>query len=411
MKPRTRSVRTGRLAIYLGFVAALALIEAGGLLFPGAWPASRGFRIGTAGLVLLVAVLAVEAFIYRAEQRLRTLNTLARRVCPPFELPDVLDTALGRAATVARADAACLRLIERGGGWRLVGSVRANPDYTAQEKGITREQGVFDAAEESGEPVLLDRVSGAPDLEGLLGRRGVRAAVVVPVTTGRKMLGALVLAYGRPPGRLPALTMETLRVIGTQVASALSIADAREELVREARTDPLTGVGSRRLFQDLYRHELARARRTLRPLSLAMIDVDGLKAINDTFGHPAGDQLLKTLGELLLGVRASDIVARYGGDEFVVLMPETRMEDAEIVVQRIRKRLREFNAEERLPFPIRVSIGVRELTAVDGDLVAEADRAMYQEKQLARQPFPTADHEDRSFATQEEPFKRTGTEG
>jgi diguanylate cyclase len=110
-----------------------------------------------------------------------------------------------------------------------------------------------------------------------------------------------------------------------------------------------------------------------------MIDVDCLKIINDRWGHPMGDQVLETVGCLLRDVRASDVVARYGGDEFVVLMPGTGYAEGEQVIERIRERLSALNQEGRFPFPVRLSIGLREMKQSE-DILAAADEAMYSEK-------------------------------
>ena len=116
-----------------------------------------------------------------------------------------------------------------------------------------------------------------------------------------------------------------------------------------------------------------------------MIDVDHLKKINDTYGHVMGDRALEAMGRLLLEVRASDVVARYGGDEFIVLMPDTTLDEAEAVADRIRQRLDRFNEEREFQFPLSASIGVRQMTNVDTDIVAEADAAMYHDKRSRRE--------------------------
>ncbi|HEU4754320.1 MAG TPA: GGDEF domain-containing protein, partial [Armatimonadota bacterium] len=201
----------------------------------------------------------------------------------------------------------------------------------------------------------------------------------------------------------PRHDLSTLAVIGNLVGTALETEDAYSALSQEAHTDPLTGLHSRRYFDEQYRREVARARRHLRPLSMAMVDIDRLKEINDRHGHLMGDRALEVVGQLLRDVRAGDVAARYGGDEFVVLMPETSAEDAAVVVERLKERLRQFNQERVLPFPLRLSFGIRELGTLGGDLLADADAAMYQEKQRRGGP-PRIDARSGPYAR----LRRTG---
>lgn len=164
----------------------------------------------------------------------------------------------------------------------------------------------------------------------------------------------------------------------------------RAEVERLARTDSLTGLANRRFTQELLDREIARARRTGSPLCVALLDVDHFKAINDTHGHAAGDLALEEIGRRLQGtVRASDIVGRWGGEEFLVVFTDSTPE----VGLAAAERLRSVVAAE----PVRVApgVGVRvTLSAgivgrlqdepLEGDLVAAADRALYAAKARGR---------------------------
>jgi diguanylate cyclase (GGDEF)-like protein/PAS domain S-box-containing protein len=169
--------------------------------------------------------------------------------------------------------------------------------------------------------------------------------------------------------------------------SQLEQANARlEEL---ATCDGLTGLKNHRFLQDVLLSNFSFARRHRLPLSLVMLDVDHFKAYNDTFGHPAGDAVLRQVALLLkAGVRDHDIAARYGGEEFAVLLPATAQGDALVVAQRLRGAVEAFTWEGR---PVRVSVGVSTydpaappLAATPGELMDQADAALYRSKQQGR---------------------------
>lgn len=156
-----------------------------------------------------------------------------------------------------------------------------------------------------------------------------------------------------------------------------------------AATDGLTGLINRRQFNHQLQGEVARARRNKKPLSLALFDIDDFKKINDHFGHPMGDRILRELGALVTqNVRESDIPARYGGEEFALVLPETRQIEAYEMMERLRKRVEGtvFCMPEH-PMTITVSIGIAQLDPREStvfELVELADQALYQAKRQGK---------------------------
>lgn len=149
--------------------------------------------------------------------------------------------------------------------------------------------------------------------------------------------------------------------------------------------DDLTGLYNRRGFIDLGEQHLKLARRTARPVILVFLDVDRLKTINDTWGHHMGDKALVGIAEVLRDTfRQSDIVARMGGDEFAVMVLETRDENQLEFIQRLREKVDQANVRTPDPYQLSVSLGTATFDGGDGrslaDLLHEADRAMYEEK-------------------------------
>jgi diguanylate cyclase (GGDEF)-like protein len=161
------------------------------------------------------------------------------------------------------------------------------------------------------------------------------------------------------------------------------------DLQNLAAVDPLTGVFNRRHFEVLARAEIARSQRYVRPVSFLMIDIDQFKRVNDSFGQQTGDWVLRMVAMALSSTkRDPDIAARFGGEEFVMILPETTSEAARIVAERIRATVH-ANAlgigEEKLALTI--SIGISECRASSSGIEAvihEADAALYEAKRAGR---------------------------
>ncbi len=160
------------------------------------------------------------------------------------------------------------------------------------------------------------------------------------------------------------------------------------ELVVQATRDALTGCLNRGTIEELAEREAARARRHDLPLAVALVDLDHLKAINDRHGHAAGDTVLRRIAQAMArALRSEDLVGRYGGDEFLLLMPETAAERARIACERVRAAVHaEVVEHDGVRLPATVSVGVASAHGVAADLtalVAAADAALYDVKRAA----------------------------
>ena len=180
--------------------------------------------------------------------------------------------------------------------------------------------------------------------------------------------------------------------------------EANAKLSELAMTDPLTRVLNRRAFFQRFHDELERTKRYKHPLAVAMIDVDHFKSFNDMEGHVYGDEALRKLAQhFTANLRKTDILGRYGGEEFVVLMPETRLQNAKEICDRLRMALENSPFQGKAgPAYITVSIGIAGFPG-DGDssesLIQAADQALYRAKQDGRNRVIVYQRKDASFFT------------
>lgn len=211
----------------------------------------------------------------------------------------------------------------------------------------------------------------------------------MPLRVGNDDFGALVLLCDESVA-LGKDQVETFKSAVNHLGLALRNALLFKEVKLQADRDGLTRIYNRRTFDERLVHELKRRQRYGHDLSLLMIDLDHFKSINDTYGHAAGDDVLRRVGGILQeSLRATDLAARYGGEEFAVLLPHTQEEDASRLAERIRSRIESSVFMScGTPYRVTASIGVASVEAGaldrEGDLVLKADQALYDAKRNGR---------------------------
>ena len=240
---------------------------------------------------------------------------------------------------------------------------------------------------EAQETVIIDAEdpSADPNETILLVEAGNRMVAMLPLVAKGHAIG-LVELFSKATVRWDEHHLALARSMANEAAMALENARLYEDARKLADRDPLTGYYNHRFLHERLGEEVIRAQRARRPLSVLMLDLDDFKLVNDTFGHLFGDRVLTWTAELIRStLRGSDVPARYGGDEFAIILPETDGGEAARAAERILDAFREraFVGEQRGPVPIGASIGVATFPA-DGrtatDLIAAADRALYHVK-------------------------------
>ena len=269
------------------------------------------------------------------------------------------------------------------------------PVDTLMDMGLLRQVAL------SSEPLVVPNVEMHPVFGALSGSDtgSTRGFAAVPIVTTRAHVRAALCVLDRKPLTLTAAEIDTFTAFGRHVGLeldrvsvlaperqlTLDMPDDVEALQHLAATDPLTGVANRRGGEKHIANEVSRARREKRPLSCILVDIDRFKTVNDTYGHQAGDQLLRDVSALLRRtVRAYDILVRWGGEEFLLVLPGVGLELARTLADRLR------GAVERLDThglgPVTVSAGAAEFEN-DYDFASTlrtADRRLYQAKASGR---------------------------
>jgi diguanylate cyclase (GGDEF)-like protein len=218
--------------------------------------------------------------------------------------------------------------------------------------------------------------------------KGMDSLLVLPLVAREEPIGTLIVA-AKAPGAFGTSVRATLQALSNQLAVAMANARAVRQLEEMATTDGLTGCLNKRAFLDQIEQKLMAAERFGRKLSVIVTDLDHFKTVNDTYGHAAGDRVLQALGQVLKRVkRETDLVARFGGEEFCVLCEETDARGAELLAERVREELENTELLTELG-PLRVTASLGVATFPDhasnaADLFIQGDKALYEAKNSGR---------------------------
>jgi len=258
--------------------------------------------------------------------------------------------------------------------------------------------GIIGGVYQKGVPLRVDDVTTLPGFARRRSRYRTKSFAALPVTAGTDVLGVLCVTDRDGDVVLSVDDVADLGILLAPVALAL----ARERTQRQAQffaqaaiVDPSSGLFNRPYFQSRLQEELQRSTRQNTPVSLLMLDIDSFKNINDTFGHLAGDTVIKDVADILKSsVRVFDVCARYGGEEFAVVMPGSSLDSASAIAERIRQRIHSYHSTDRALSGLRVtvSIGVAESGPLGSvrEVIERADSALYAAKRAGKNRVSTS---------------------
>ncbi len=324
---------------------------------------------------------------------LDALKKLSLNLTSSLDLPDVLDAVVTEA----------MRLIENARdvniflykNHKLSFGAALDADSTRNKPwSKPRSNGLTNTVANSGEMIIVENMQDHP-LFRTAPRDWIGSIIGIPLKVGDMVVGVMNLSRMTLGGFKPA-ELRLLRLLADQAAVAISNASLHQMISRQAYSDTLTGLPNRRALDERLEEEVLSARRANYSFAVIMMDLDGFKSVNDTYGHPAGDDVLRTVfNQMARGVRTTDFLARYGGDELTLILSQTEMLSAQVVSEKIVEGMKKLKYKlpdgKRLKLGISGGIAIFPLHARNGpDLLRAADGALYQAKKYNRGTFQVA---------------------
>ena len=325
--------------------------------------------------------------------RFAAISELTRSIAHIRDYETLLQTILDKSADLLKAEQGSLMLVDHETENLLVEAKKGNNEEVTEKHQINRGEGIAGKVAELGEAILVEDLEDDPRVQQKNRQHyKTRSFISVPLKIDDRTIGVLNLSDKMSGGVFDEEDLRLIQSFATHAAIVMErnvFYNRAEELKKLTITDPLTGLLNRRYLYERLKDEVARSARYSHRLSLIMLDLDGFKYCNDTLGHPFGDTALKNVAEALQNtVRSMDIVARYGGDEFMVILPETAQTLAIDIAERLRNNVANQvvlsrEGADAAPHPLTASIGI--VCYPDhGDtielLLENVDKALYRAK-------------------------------
>ena len=325
------------------------------------------------------------ALLERRSEELETLVGIGKALTSTLDLREVLGAIMEKVSLLLKPKNWSLLLVDEHSG-DLRFEIAVSP-ASAQLKGIRlkKGEGIAGWVALHGEPLLIPDVTADQAVAFT-----TRSIVCVPLKSKNRVLGVVELLNNLDEGEFSEADLKILSTIADFAAIAIENARYFEQVRELIITDDLTGLYNARHLLDVLDYEVDRAKRYGHPLSLVFLDLDYFKQVNDTHGHLVGSRLLTEMGHLIRRhIRATDVAARYGGDEFVIVLPNTTKEGGITVAGNLRERIKEnfFLVDQGYRVRTTASFGVAtypEDAQTKLALIRLADQAMYRVKESTR---------------------------
>ena len=333
------------------------------------------------------------AMLKQQTDELDALKKLSINLTSSLDLPDVLDAVVSEA----------MRLIENARdvniflykNHKLSFGAALDADGTRNRPWAKpRSDGLTYTVAREGEMTIVENMQ-AHHLFQNVPTHWVGSIIGIPLKVGPTVMGVMNLSRSTIGG-FSASELRLLSLLSDQAAVAISNASLHQMISRQAYSDTLTGLPNRRALDERLEEEVSAARRNNYSFAVIMMDLDGFKAVNDTYGHTVGDDVLRLVfSQMARGVRTTDFLARYGGDELTLILSQTEMTSALIVSEKITEGMKKL--KYRLPDGKRLKLGISGGIALfpvharsGPDLLRAADAALYHAKKFQRGTFKIA---------------------
>ena len=321
----------------------------------------------------------------RTERFLIRGYAMARRLSRATDVDSVAHSVVTHAARLLDAGRVSLALYSSADACLMIAATYGYPATSVADVRISSGDWVVGHVYATSRPVVVDDATALADPVHF-DRYQSCSFAAVPVVAGGETIGVLSVTDKRDDLPFANEDVVALRAIGVLAGSALAAARVEGEAARlahAATTDSLTGLLNRTYLDGRLHQEIERAKREQTSLALLIADIDDFKSINDRWGHQVGDAVLEAVGQVIRSaVRVFDVCARYGGDEFAIVMPNSDATSGTACAERIRRLLAEYRTEDAEGARVTMSIGLAVFESDDSasTLIARADRAMYQVK-------------------------------
>jgi diguanylate cyclase (GGDEF)-like protein len=324
---------------------------------------------------------------------LNSLRNLSLNLTSSLDLQTVLDAVVTEAMRLVKNARAAHIFLYMHGKLNFGASLNAEGDRN-KPISMPRQNGLTYFVANSGEKLIVEDIASHPLYQNRT--EDWKGSIIgTPLKFNNSIVGVMNLSRST----LGGFTRAELRLIGLlsdQAAVAISNASLHKLVAEQANTDSLTGLPNRRALEDRLQEDIRYAKRMNTQFSVVMMDLDGFKAVNDTFGHVVGDEVLHAVFSYLAGnMRPTDFLARYGGDELTLVMRESGLETAQIVTAKVIELMKKFNysfpGNKKAELGITAGIAVYPIHAQNaGDLLRAADASLYHGKKHSRGSFVIA---------------------